>query len=759
MAIEDLPEAPSARRTAAQHDSVAAEILRKAMLNLTNEMALALIRTSGSPIVFEVKDFCTCFMDARGETLSYSAYATVHSGCALVGTKATVAQIRREEIEVRPGDAWILNDPFEAGSAHQGDIAVLTPAFYGHEHLGWCYTSMHVMDIGGVGVSGYAPGAHVVYDEGLRFPPTRAIVGGRIDPEWERFIRANVRMPDSVMGDVRSMMASNNIGVRKLGRVINKFGIDRFHEYCEINKNLTETAFRRRLGKMRDGIYETSEWIEFDGHGGPEHLLELRCRLEVVSDELHFSFAGVPQVPAFINCTEGTVRGHVMAVILTTLGYGDLPFNEGMWRPLKFDVGPPGTIVNAVPPAAVSNGHTETAQRAGRAAKDLLVQALSLSDDPMLRGRVAGSAQDGFPIAGLAGLDQHGEPTIIFLPDPSIGAGGPAQSIHDGQDCYSLSAITGAGLAQVETHESRVPIMFLWRRLMQDSGAPGAFRGGGAMDLAFQLRFSDGVSGSGTNSSAEVPPRGNGGGYPASTGNYWPVYESNVEDLHAKGRTAVDTALKGREFRVPSKTTQLELGRGDVLRFLSGGGSGLGDPLLRDPQRVARDLSERYITAAHAAEAYGVIVEKTGKVDEEATRERRRQIRESRLGRAPAKEQHPPASVGVSIEVGGGGSARAWRCAYCASDLCSTTENWRQASVTNESLVDRYFARLGMHVRARTQEPKMMVAEFVCPDCGGLLHIDVYPAGFPELPAPRIDGQQLPAVQVAAPITPQPGSG
>jgi N-methylhydantoinase B len=276
------------------------------------------------------------------------------------------------------------------------------------------------------------------------------------------------------------------------------------------------------------------------------------------------------------------------------------------------------------------------------------------------------------------------------------------------------------------------------------------------MDLAYQLRFSDHVSGSGTNSSAEVPPRGNGGGYPASTGNYWPIYDNNVEDLHGQGRTAIDTALDGQEVRVPSKTTQLELARGDVLRFLSGGGSGLGDPILRDPARVARDLRDDYISWRHAKDAYGVIVDDAGEVDVKATFRQRGQMREARLGHAPAREQHEPASVGVSIEVGASSTDRMWTCAYCGSELCPTTENWRDAAIVNEYSVEGYFGRIGMHVRARTQEPKMMVGDFICPGCGGLLHVGVHPAGFPQLPTPHIDGQQLPPVAVAAPITPRP---
>jgi N-methylhydantoinase B len=750
MATENAVDL-SERAVNGDYDRVSAEILRKGLVNLTNEMALALINTSGSPVVFEVKDFCTCLLDTNGDHLSYSSYALLHAGMAMVGTKATIAQVERDGTEIRPGDAWLCNDPIRSGAAHQGDISVLTPVFHEGEHLGWCYTSMHVMDVGGTGISGYAPGARVIYDEGLLFPPTRAIVGGRIDPEWERFIANNVRIPMIVMSDIRSMMASNNVGQQKLDKVVDQFGLERFKEYCAINNDLTEATLRRRIERMRDGIYETSEWVEFDGHGGPDQLLELRCRMEVAGDELRFSFTGVPQAYAFVNANLGSICGCTMSVLLTTLAYGDLPFNAGMWRPLSFDIGEPGTIVNAQVPAAVSNGHCEVGGRVCRAVKDVLVQALSLSDDTELRGRVAGQPQDAFPIAGLAGLDQEGEPTIVFLLDTAVGAGGGAQTIHDGQDVYFLTSGTGAGLAQVETHEARQPILFLWRRLQPNSGGPGEHRGGQALDEAYMLRYSDALSGSATNSCSEVPPRGYGGGHPAGTGDYWPVYETNAEELMAAGRLAVDTELQGRELRVPSKTGQLDLARGDVLRLLSGGGGGLGDPLQRDPAKVAEDLRDAYITAGNAEAAYGVVLGADGTVDAEATASRRTDIRTQRIGGTPSAQQGRAASIGVSVELAGDD----WACAYCGSALCSSAENWRESAASSESTVVDYFAHLEMPVRDRREDPPVMIAERCCPSCAGLLAVEVYPGGFAGFPSPVLDGRDLPPVSVQG-VVPTP---
>jgi N-methylhydantoinase B len=730
--VVDLPG------TGAGFEAVTAEIMRKALLNLTNEMASALIRTSGSPVVFEVKDFCTCFLDCRGDQLSYSSYALLHAGASLVGTRATIQQIAEDRYSVRPGDGWILNDPFKAGSAHQGDIAVLTPVFHASEHLGWCFTSMHVMDVGGTGVSGYAPGARVFYDEGLLFPPTRMISAGKIDPEWERFISANVRLPGFVMSDIRSMMAANNVGQKKLQEIVGRFGIGDFKKYSELNKDLSERALRRRIEKIPDGVYKTVDWIEFDGHGGADQLFEVRTTLEVKGSDLNFHFDGAPQQYAFVNAAEGQVKGNAISAILTMLCYGDLPFNAGVWRPLHFDLGPVGTVVNAVPPAAMSNGHTEAGFRVLKGVRDVLSQALSLSSDPILKGRVAGQPQDGFAIAGLTGLNQHREPTIVFLLDSAVGSGGGAQSTGDGQDVYFLTSGTGAGLAQVETHESRQPILFLWRSLAANSGGPGFRRGGQSIDEAYLLRYSDELFGSATNSCAEVPPRGFGGGMPASTGDYWPIHASNAESLIKQGTSPLPAKLAGSVDRVASKTNNLKLTTGDVLRLISGGGGGLGDPIQRDPAKVAQDVRDGYITAGNARSAYGVIVGTDGTLQAEATVAERQRIRERRIGGAPSRLQALPRATGISVEAVGEGTSRLWACGYCGSSLCQASDNWRTVAKSAEVDASDYYRQREMHVRPRKSGPMIKVAERCCPHCAGLLSVDVFPAEFAGFEAPRL---------------------
>jgi len=714
----------------ADYDVIAAEVHRKALQNLTDEMAITLVRTSGSPIVTESKDFSTCLMDLTPEHLGFSSYVLFHVGSSLIGTQV-IADLVREGAELNPGDGWIVNDPHTGGAMHQGDVSIIMPTFYNGEHLGWSFANMHVLDVGGVGISGYAPGAHDVWQEGMRFPPIKIIRDGIIDPEWENYIAANVRAPGAVLNDIRSMVASNNTATAKLQQIIDEFGLEAHQAYCEINKDLSEQVLRDRIGKMPDGVYEAVDWNEFDGHEGPDRLLELRCSLEVDGTDLRFTYSGVPQIDAFVNSTEGPMFGQAMTGLMTTLVYGDLPVNGGLWRPITVNLGEEGTIVNSVPPAPVSNAHSEVGMRACKLAKDVICQALALSDDPVLRSRLAGQHQDGFPGNALFGNNQHDGISVVFYPDNAIGSGGGGQTINDGQDAYGLTCTTGGGIPDIENHEGADPVLFLWRRLVANSGGPGQMRGGQSLDQAYAIHYSDSMAGPCFNACAQVPPHGVGGGYPGSGGSFHPVRDSNVGSLIDSGVLPTRERLEGNAEAVRSKLTHINLGRGDVFVATSGGGAGLGDPLLREPAKVVDDIIAGYVTEEHANQIYGVVVDGSNALDEKATAARREQVLHDRIGSKPSKEMKAPPLIGISTHRSDG----LWSCASCDEDLAPADGNWRDGAVCVETPIAERYAQLEMIVRDRLEEPRVVTREHFCPSCAASLGVDVTTDTLERLPS------------------------
>jgi N-methylhydantoinase B len=711
--------------TTTTHDPVAVEIHRRALEAITNEMAITLTRTSGSPVIYDVQDFATSLLDTNGEQLSLSATILFHAGSSLMGTRAIIDTVGKGQ--VRPGDGWIVNDPFTGGAMHQADIAIITPLFYQNKHVAWAFSNVHVMDTGGSGISGFAPTARSIVEEGLRFPPTKIIRNGAIDSEWERYIAANVRIPQLVLNDLRSMIAANNVSQTKLTDTIDRFGLEKFQQYCEINKQLSEDALRARIEKLPDGVYETTDWVEYDGHGRAE-LLAMNCRLEIAGSDLHFTFTGEPQIDAFVNGTPGLVHGCLMATVMTTLCYGDVPFNAGIWRPISIDQSEVGTIVNATPPAPVTAAHIQVGARVTKTVKEVLNLAFGASEHAELRGRVGGQAWDSSVLAPLAGTGHGGAPTIVFFMDGVSGGGGGAQTQFDGLDVYGMTIGPGVGMPSVEINESQQPTLYLWRRLNQNSGGPGLHRGGQSLEFVWALYDTDGVAGALTVTCAEMPPRGAGGGLPADTGTWKTYHNTNVMAGMAAGHNVLEDSLTGDQPFRPSNQGGIELSPGDVVRMRCGGGGGLGDPLLRAPDQVAQDARDGYLSAAHARLAYGVVLDKDGAADLSATTERRRAIRRDRLGAEPALAQHRPETVGISVCYDR--DLRTWFCGYCRTELGDAADNWRKRTPSAVQPLAQRFAELGMFVRARADDPQVLISESYCPSCAGLLVVDVYPEGF-----------------------------
>ncbi len=728
------------------YDIIGAEIHRKAIHNLTNEMAIALRRTSGSPVVVEAMDFSTCLLDTEPEHLGFAAYVLFHLGTSLLGTRL-IADMVAADGGPRPGDGWIVNDPHEGGAAHQGDVAVIMPMFHRDQHLGWGFVNMHVLDVGGAGLSGIAPGAHDVYAEGLRFPAVRMIRNGAIEHEWEKFISANVRTPGPVLNDIRSMIAANNVGNRKLSEIVERFGVARYLEFSAINKNITEQVLRERIASLPDGVYEAAEWNEWDGHDGPDSLLELRLQMTVAGSSLNFTYSGAPQIDGFVNAGKGAMWGQTVTALLTALAYGDLPVNGGLWRPLTIELGSPGTIVNPTPPAPVSDGHSEVGMRACKLTRDVLSQALALSDDPVLRSRVAAKAHDGTPVSALYGGNQHGSTSVVLYLDSPTGIGGGAQSVHDGQDIYGATCMTGCGLSDLETHEAADPVLFLWRKMVPNSGGPGQFRGGQSLEQAFALAYVDTMGGPAWNSCAEVPPSGFGGGFPGSGSTYYLIREPNLRELLAGGEAPLSERLNGRHELTRNKVGHMTLNRDDVLVFVSGGGGGLGDPLLREPAQVVGDLSAGWITPGHARAAYGVVLDASGLLDYAATQACRAAMLERRIGNMPRRPLSAPESVGVAVDLAADG--KCWCCGSCHETLAAGNANWRDEVPMTDTPITTRFAELEMNVRAREEDPAVMMREYYCPACAAALAVDVVVAGTETLPAPRLARAGVPALASA----------
>jgi N-methylhydantoinase B len=538
-----------------------------------------------------------------------------------------------------------------------------------------------------------------------------------------------------VLNDFRSMVAAHHTGQERLGRLIDEFGLDEFRRYSEINKSLTETMVRSKIARLPDGEYWSEDFVESDGHGVAE-LYPVGCRLVIDGDKATFHFSGHPQVDSPINATPGVMRGQTMTTLLVQLLY-DVPVNAGVWRPFEWDFGELGTIVNSTPPAPTIQAHMETGATVNKLVCDVLSQAAGLSDDPVLRGRVAGQPGNGTPSTTLVGIDRRtGRQTVVFPMSPPHCLGGGAQSVHDGLDTYGQQCGLGNGVPAVEIEESTGPMMVLWRKIRPNSGGAGVFRGGQGSSMGMAVRGADEMSGTAFCCVTEGPARGAGGGLPAAASHYHLLRKSNLDELIAKGEMPTEERLEGEYLAMASMVASMTVHEGDVFVFTSNGGGGYGDPLLRDPESVSWDVRSGYVLTSTATEIYGVVLGGDGAVDIGATTERRTAIRRERLGSAPTREAREPSLNGG---IGVGRVDGSWVCNYCTSPLTPIAHNYRDATVLRETdLADRLQAQ-AMHVRRRPEAtPAFVLREHFCPSCGYCVAGDVALAGSAFARAPKL---------------------
>jgi N-methylhydantoinase B len=711
-----------AATTVPELDPVLAEVIGNRLHNITLEMASTLIRTSGSPVLTEAKDFSTAVFDGKREHVGFSGYVVAHIGSSLEGVRA----VEREYGEdLHKYDHFICNDPYESGAIHQGDVGIISPLFWRDELVGWAFSNAHVLDVGGMSPGGWAPVAFDCYGEALRFPAVRIVQEGKFVRDIERLLVHNVRLP-IVLNDIRSLVAANNAAQARIGDLLDQYGLETYESYCERNKDLTEDVVRSRIAAIPDGVYEAIDWVEYDGHG-VDALLKIHLRVIVSGSEVIFDFSDTdPQCTGFANAGYGAVVGLVGAMVMFTLAW-DAPINAGIFRPVRLVLPEPGTVLNPTVPAPVSCGHMEGASKAGRAMFEAVGKAMSLSDDPALRMRPAAAGVNAWPGNSWAGLSQYGEYTAFAVMDCGSGGMG-AQTVIDGLDISSYEAQLSNGIPDVEINEGYYPMLYLWRRLNNGSGGPGLNRGGLGLDFAWAPHGTEALLGTLENALAAVPSRGMLGGYPGATHFFNVVRGTEILDALA-GRSHLPqsvTELGGQEETLINHVAGVPLPKTDVFHQITGGGAGMGDPLLRDAERVCGDVRSGYITAAQARAAYGVACSDDGELDAAGTEQARAAIRRERIGADP--ERPAPAGDGdwvPALKVDS--EASVFRCGYCEQDLGPVSSNWKAQAARRrfDGLAER-LEELGVRVKARAA-PRMVLYEWACPGCGTLLETNLYP--------------------------------
>jgi N-methylhydantoinase B len=712
--------------SARDYDPVLAQVIQRRLEVICQEAAITLNRTSGSPIVTEANDFSTSLLDPEGETIAFSSYLPPHFVSGINAMRDLIETIDLDD--VRPGDHFGANDPHTTASLHSADTNVMTPLFYDGEVVAWAFSDVHVFDIGGLTPGGWIPGAFDRYGEGLHFPVMKIVREGVWDETFVNIFLANVRLPQS-LNDLRSCVAANNTAQQRLEEALDRHGVDDFRRYSAINVALSEELARERVAALPDGIYEATDWVEYDGHG-VDGLYRLTVRLVARGDELLVDLRdSPPQVDGFVNATRAGLLGWIVGDLVRNL-FPDLPINGGIVRPLRILRSEPGTMLNPTRDAATSGGHMEAGSKVMRAFHEALQKAIQLSESPLIRRRAAALGGSVAPHNVVAGTDDEGNPAVWVSLD-SLGTGLGAQFNVDGRDAGCYEDMTGSMLLDTELEES-APALHFYRRLLPNSGGHGYRRGGLAVDTAWCLYGMSESRVTMLSNLTRIPTRSPGGGLPGSaTGNLIFREAEPLARLERDGSLPAAADLTGSPEVPPSHATYIPVSNRDTFQAFCAGGCGLGDPLMREPWRVAKDVADEVVTPDVADRVYGVVFGPGGEVDENTTERRRGELRAERLGREPERTPEPMLEYRSPLLVRDG----SFGCGHCDHDLGPSAGNWKDAAATRAWPLAERAPYLGIYVRPR-RDPAMWLWEFYCPGCATLLEANIYEEG--EQPAQDI---------------------
>ena len=590
MAFDDKSDLPAV-------DPITLEVVTEGLIAIVKEMRATIIRASYSSVIYEFDDFSCALFNADGEMVAQSWDHPGHVLPLPWGVQCTLDDF---EGDVSPGDVFLLNDPYRGGT-HLNDVTLLYPLFDEQGNLMiFPAVRAHWVDVGGMVPGSYSGLSSNIYQEGVRIPPIKIIEGGRINRAAMTLLMANMRVPEEREGDFNASLGACKVADGRIRKLYEKYGDDTVRRCVTLNLDRTERRLREQIGKLPDGDYYYEDYLEYYNEGRLDPVL-MRIKLTVDGDHIVADFAGSnPQVPGVVNSSLAVTGAGVFVAVKSTLDPGGA-VNQGAFRPIELKA-PEASIVD-VRDDAPAGAHGEVRKRAVSVALGALAQIIP----DLVSGDLCGTS---FPNA-IGGFNERRDRQYVYYEVPAGGNGGFREA--DGPDAMvNVDFGNLPSIQPAESIETEMAIMVELSELRADSGGEGASRGGLGMRRQVRLLGTE-ASYSVLSDRAVIPPYGVLGG------------SSGMPYLLSIIREGEEGFLD-----TPGKVTGYPIRENDVVVMRSAGGGGYGDPLDRDPDTVAVDVSKGYVGVDRARDGYGVVLDDSGRVDRNATETLRAGLRAKR---------------------------------------------------------------------------------------------------------------------------------
>ncbi len=523
-------------------DPITLEVFRNLFYSVAEEMGVTLCRTSFSPNIKERRDYSCAIFDGKGRMVAQGEHMPVHLGSMPLSVEAAI-----EHTHMGPGDMVAVNDPFRGGT-HLPDITIVQPVFLeGHADASYYVANRaHHSDVGGV-TPGSMPLSRSIYQEGIRIPPVHLVRGGEVVPDVLALILSNVRTPREREGDLTAQIASNRTGERRLIALSGKYGVDAVTDYMGWLQDYAERMTREAIRGIPDGSYHFEDCMDDDGLGtGPVPIV---VTITVEGEQATVDFTGTaPQVAGSINAIRAITLSAVMYCFRVIVPFA-VPSNHGTIRPLRLIV-PEGTVVNALPPAAVAGGNVETSQRI----VDVVLGALAQAIPDIIPAASYGTMTN----LTIGGVDPRtGEPFAYYETTAGgMGARPTANGLH-ATHCHMTNSLN----TPIEALEHAYPYIVRRYEIRRGSGGHGRFDGGDGIRREIELCCDGEITV--LSDRRVLQPYGLHGGKPGKRGR------------NLLCRTAEDG--RRTEEEVPGKVS-VAVEAGTSIRIETPGGGGWGKP-------------------------------------------------------------------------------------------------------------------------------------------------------------------------------------
>jgi len=571
-------------------DPITLAVIQNGLIQVCNEMDLAFVRSAFSPVISEALDRSDGIYAAEtGELIAQGELGLpIFVGTMQFSTQAVIERAK----DVKPGDIFIVNDPY-LGGTHLMDVKFVRPFFYKGKLWSWLANTGHWPDLGGSVPGGFSANATEVEQEGLRLPPVKLFKEGELDEEILSIILSNIRIADQRIGDIKAQAAALSIGDQRLTDLLDRYGEDVVTASIKELKTRATEQMETKIEGIPDGTYQGTAYVDSDGV--VDEPLKIDLKVTSKGKELHFDLSG-SSAPCMgpMNSVLATTKSSIYLAIKHI--FPEVPINSGTFEPLKID-DPEGTFLYAKYPRPVSGCAAEVSQRIAEAVFNALVDVIP----DLLFAAPAGTSGN----LAVGGYDPEKDKAYVMYVISGGGYGGylDGDGLSNGCSTIGISKTT-----PIEVMEQYYPVLFEEYSLHEGSGGAGEFRGGFGVNYKLRLRRGQ-ARASMVMDHGRYGPVGAKGGTDGGT---------NKVLVHADGKDYVPPHL--------SKDQDIQIEVGDSIAVSTPGGGGFGNPLKRKAEDVAEDVKRGYYTADQAAERFGVALSSDGSVEKSETERLRAKV-------------------------------------------------------------------------------------------------------------------------------------